>query len=221
MHQLQQLVGYTVSSLTVLNQCQCPNYLHKKLKLFKKVVISVQGKHFLKIGTHESKDFQITVREFIKSVYVDKKIFASKTSGKPPLNLRNNEDETRRASSYHSYSQSPPYDSQYEERRYGKQAPSLTKKPGSDRGMLRFMSTSRLSDHVQEDRFANEVVTTRVSDYSASSGGDPFRSGTQSPTFQRELGFSSLSREMSRDNLSEDVSSPKVKGESDQAGVRS
>lgn len=161
------------------------------------------------------------VREFIKSVYVDKKFFASKASGKPPLSLRNNEDETRRASSYHSYSQSPPYDYQYEERRYGKQAPSLTKKPGSDRGMLRFMSTSRLSDHVQEDRFANEVVTARVSDYSASSGGDPFRSGTQSPTYQRELGFSSLSREMSRDNLSEGVLSPKAKGESDQKTAES
>nr|GEU47181.1 probable ADP-ribosylation factor GTPase-activating protein AGD14 isoform X1 [Tanacetum cinerariifolium] len=95
------------------------------------------------------------VRDFIKSVYVDKKFFSSKASGKPPrdtLNHRNNEDDTRRASSYHSYSQSPPYDYQYEERRYGKQAPALTKKPGSDRGMFRFLSTSRLSDHVQEDR---------------------------------------------------------------------
>ncbi|XP_023768508.1 probable ADP-ribosylation factor GTPase-activating protein AGD14 isoform X2 [Lactuca sativa] len=168
------------------------------------------------------------VREFIKSVYVDKKFFASKASGKPPrdtLSLRNHEDETRRASSYHSYSQSPPYDYQYEERRYGKQAPALTKKPGSDRGMLRFLSTSRLSDHGQEDSFANEVANARVSDYSGSSGADPFRSGTQSPPYQKELGFSSLSREMSRDNLTEDVqqqssvntfSSPNAKGESDQ-----
>nr|XP_043620761.1 probable ADP-ribosylation factor GTPase-activating protein AGD14 [Erigeron canadensis] len=124
------------------------------------------------------------VRGFIKSVYVDKKFFSSKTSGKPPrdaLNNINHEDETRRASSYHSYSQSPPYDYQYEERRYGKQAPALTKKPGSDRGMIRFMSTSRLSDHVQEDRFANEVTNARPSDFSATSGGDLFRSGTQSP----------------------------------------
>lgn len=97
-------------------------------------------------------------------------------------NHRNHEDETRRASSYHSYSQSPPYDYQYEERRYGKQAPALTKKPGSDRGMLRFLSTSRLSDHVQEDRFANEVAANaRVSDYSGNNGGDLFRSDTQSP----------------------------------------
>ncbi|KAK9075920.1 hypothetical protein SSX86_004250 [Deinandra increscens subsp. villosa] len=124
------------------------------------------------------------VRDFIKTVYVDKKFFASKVPGKPPrdtLNHRNNEDETRRASSYHSYSQSPPYDYQYEERRYGKQAPALTKKPGSDRGMLRFLSTSRLSDQVQEDRFANEVAIARASDYSMTSGGDLFRSDTQSP----------------------------------------
>ncbi|KAI7755104.1 hypothetical protein M8C21_025974 [Ambrosia artemisiifolia] len=124
------------------------------------------------------------VRDFIKSVYVDKKFFASKPSGKPPrdvLNHRNHEDETRRASSYHSYSQSPPYDYQYEERRYGKQAPALTKKPGSDRGMFRFLSTSRLSDHVQEDTFANEVVNARVSDYSVTNGGDLLRSDSQSP----------------------------------------
>ncbi|KAI3742180.1 hypothetical protein L1987_59860 [Smallanthus sonchifolius] len=124
------------------------------------------------------------VRDFIKSVYVDKKFFSSKTSGKPPrdtLNHKNLEDETRRASSYHSYSQSPPYDYQYEERRYRKQAPALTKKPGSDRGMFRFLSTSRLSDHVQEDSFANEVVTARVSDYSVTNGGDILRSDSQSP----------------------------------------
>ncbi|XP_024966993.1 probable ADP-ribosylation factor GTPase-activating protein AGD14 isoform X2 [Cynara cardunculus var. scolymus] len=138
------------------------------------------------------------VREFIKSVYVDKKFFASKASGKPPrdiLNTRNHEDETRRASSYHSYSQSPPYDYQYEERRYGKQAPALTKKPGSDRGMFRFMSTSRLSDHGQDDGFANEVPNARVSDFSVSSAGDPFRSDTQSPTCQRDFGFSSPKRD--------------------------
>ncbi|XP_071688611.1 probable ADP-ribosylation factor GTPase-activating protein AGD14 [Rutidosis leptorrhynchoides] len=131
------------------------------------------------------------VRAFIKSVYVDKKFFASKASGKPPRDTminRNHEDETRRASSYHSYSQSPPYDYQYEERRYGKQAPALTKKPGSDRGMFRFMSTSRLSDHVQEDSFANEVTNARASDYSVTNGGDLFRSGTQSPPLSQSSG---------------------------------
>ncbi|KVF02430.1 hypothetical protein Ccrd_026871 [Cynara cardunculus var. scolymus] len=110
-------------------------------------------------------------------------------------NTRNHDDETRRASSYHSYSQSPPYDYQYEELRYGKQAPALTKKPGSDRGMFCFMSTSRLSDHGQEDRFANEVPNARVSDFSVSSAGDPFRSDTQSPTCQRDFGFSSPKRD--------------------------
>lgn len=64
----------------------------------------------------------------------------------------------RRASSYHSYSQSPPYDFQYEERRYGKPALSLTKKSGSDRGLYggklssfsSFSSPSRFSDQGNE-----------------------------------------------------------------------
>ena len=116
------------------------------------------------------------------------------------------EDE-RRASSYHSYSQSPPYDYQYEDRRYGKQAASLTRKPGSDRGryegkMSSFVySPNRLSD----DRFASEGSISRVSDYSASSGGDPFRSGAQSPNFQKDEGFSSPAFHLSRDGSSEDV----------------
>ncbi|KAK1399607.1 hypothetical protein POM88_009470 [Heracleum sosnowskyi] len=66
------------------------------------------------------------IREFIKTVYVDKKYAGGKTSDKPPR------DETRRASSYHSYSQSPPYDYQYEERRYGKQAFALTRKDDNE-----------------------------------------------------------------------------------------
>lgn len=134
------------------------------------------------------------VREFIKHVYVDKKYAGGKTSDKPPRdlqNLRNLEDETRRASSYHSYSQSPPYDHQYEDRRYGKQGAVLTRKPGSDRGhegkISSFVySPGRLSEQMYEDRFANEGSGSgsRVSDYSVSSGGDPFRSDTQSPKFQ-------------------------------------
>lgn len=130
------------------------------------------------------------------------------------------EDDTRRASSYHSYSQSPPYDYQYEDRRYGKHAAVLTRKPGSDRGryegkMSSFVySPGRLSEQMYEDRFANDGSISRVSDYSVSSGGDPFRSGTQSPNFrsgtqspnyQRDTGFSSPSFQSSRDVSSEDV----------------
>lgn len=130
-------------------------------------------------------------------------------------NLTNHEDETRRASSYHSFSQSPPYDYQYEERRYGKHALALTRKPGSDRGIYErkafsFVSPSRLSDHVYEDGFTNEGFKSRASDYSVSSGGDPFRSGAQSPTFQRDIGFSSPSSETSRDISSIDVRHQKV-----------
>ncbi|CAI9779585.1 unnamed protein product [Fraxinus pennsylvanica] len=100
------------------------------------------------------------VREFIKNVYVDKKYALEKTSDRPPRDTQNakrQEDETRRASSYHSYSQSPPYDFQYEERRYGKHTPGLTRKPGSDRGLYggklsSFLSPGRANDNVYEDR---------------------------------------------------------------------
>ncbi|XP_015055753.1 probable ADP-ribosylation factor GTPase-activating protein AGD14 isoform X2 [Solanum pennellii] len=151
------------------------------------------------------------VREFIKTVYVDKKYAGAQFSDRPPRdtqNLRNHDDDMRRASSYHSYSQSPPYDFQYEERRYGKNAPALTRKPGSDRGLYEgkvssFLSPSRLSDHMYDDRFGNEGSNPRASDYSVSSGGDPFRSVAQSPNFQRGIG-SPLS-DTSRDISYEDV----------------
>ncbi|KAG5232898.1 ADP-ribosylation factor GTPase-activating protein [Salix suchowensis] len=139
------------------------------------------------------------VREFIKDVYVDKKYAGGNTSDKPPRDLqriRSHEDETRRACSYHSYSQSPPYDFQYEDRLYGKQTNTLTRKPGSDRGlnvgkMASFIcSPTRLNERMFEDRFANEGSVSRVSDYSVSSGGDPFRSGTESPNFQKDIAFS-------------------------------
>ncbi|KAL0339867.1 UNVERIFIED_CONTAM: putative ADP-ribosylation factor GTPase-activating protein AGD14 [Sesamum radiatum] len=99
------------------------------------------------------------VREFIKNVYVDKKYSLQKSSDKPPRDpqsLRSHEDETRRASSYHSYSQSPPYDFQYEERRYGKHGPTLTR-PGSDRGFYEGKLASFLSPtHLNDEKFANE-----------------------------------------------------------------
>ncbi|XP_058204228.1 probable ADP-ribosylation factor GTPase-activating protein AGD14 [Rhododendron vialii] len=153
------------------------------------------------------------VREFIKNVYVDRKYAGGKTSDKPPRDMqdiRHHEEETRRASSYHSYSQSPPYDYQYEERRYGKQAPALTRKPGSDRGLYEgrissFFSPSRFSDQMHEDSFANEGSNLRASDYTVSSPSDAFRSDTQSPSFQRNIGFSSPPYQTSRDMLNEQI----------------
>ncbi|CAH9134831.1 unnamed protein product [Cuscuta epithymum] len=137
------------------------------------------------------------VREFIKAVFVDKRYDGGQSLDRPPRdtqNLRGHEDESRRASSYHSYSQSPPYDFQYEERIYGRHGPTLTRKPGSDRGIYdgkvsSFSSPSHLSDHTHEDRFANEGSNTRASDFSVSSGGDPFRSEVQSPNYQKDTGF--------------------------------
>lgn len=66
-------------------------------------------------------------------------------------------------------------------------------------------SPGRLSEQMYEDRFANEGSVSRVSDYSASSRGDPFRSGTQSPSYQKDIGFSSPPLEPSGDILSEDI----------------
>ncbi|XP_068341129.1 probable ADP-ribosylation factor GTPase-activating protein AGD14 isoform X1 [Pyrus communis] len=152
------------------------------------------------------------IREFIRSVYVDKKYTGGRTSEKPPRDMQTHrirEDEMRRASSYHSYSQSPPYDSQYEDRRYGKQAAALTRKPGSDRGryegkMSSFVySAGRLSEQMYEDRFANEGSGSRASDFSVSSGGDVSRSGVQSPNFQKDTGSSSPTFVPSWDNLNE------------------
>lgn len=150
------------------------------------------------------------IREFIKTVYVDKKYAGGKTSEKPPRgtqDLKNHEDETRRASSYHSYSQSPPYDYQYEERRYGKQAFALTRKAGSDRGLKTssFLSPSHSSDNGFDGSFSNE----------GSNGSDIHKYETQAPTFQTGFGFSSPSSESSRDVFNEEISQHNVNTYSD------
>ncbi|URE15495.1 ArfGap [Musa troglodytarum] len=77
------------------------------------------------------------IREFIKDVYVNKKYARGNSTGKPSRDIessKNHELEQRRASSYHSFSQSPPYEYQYEDRRYGKQFGMLNRKPGSNQG---------------------------------------------------------------------------------------
>ncbi|GFZ09376.1 ARF GAP-like zinc finger-containing protein ZIGA4 [Actinidia rufa] len=143
-------------------------------------------------GIH--REFTHRVKSVSMAKFTSQEVEALQKGGNQ--NLRHHEDETRRASSYHSYSQSPPYDYQYEERRYGKQAHALTRKPGSDRGLYEgrlssFFSPSRFSDQMHEDSFANEGSNPRASDYSVSSAGDPFRSDAQSPNFQRDIGMRS------------------------------
>ncbi|KAG8055015.1 hypothetical protein GUJ93_ZPchr0001g32429 [Zizania palustris] len=106
------------------------------------------------------------IREFIRAVYVDKKYAGEKSTNKPvndSESAKSNESDTRRPSSYHSYSQSPPYDFQYEDRRYG-----------------------HSRDQVHEDRFANESSGSRFSDFSASSTGD-FRNDVLSPSSQENV----------------------------------
>lgn len=154
------------------------------------------------------------IREFIKIVYVDRRYAEAKSSERPPRNVQSpviHDDEIRRASSYHSYSQSPPYDNQYEDRRYGKQAGALTRKPGSDKvrydGKISSIiySPGRLSDHISDERFANERSGPRMSDFSVSSGYERFKSDAQSPKFHKDVEFSSPSYQRSGSSSSEDV----------------
>ncbi|GAB2230196.1 hypothetical protein Drorol1_Dr00014454 [Drosera rotundifolia] len=136
------------------------------------------------------------VREFIKNVYVHKKFAGGKNSEKPLSGLQSLdisvEKETRRASSYHSFSQSPPYDFQYEDRQNRKHGAALTRKPGSDLGIYdRKVSSFVYSPGGSSEQFANEGSGSRASDFSISSGGDQFRSSPQSPNFQKDSGYSS------------------------------
>ncbi|KFK43179.1 hypothetical protein AALP_AA1G090300 [Arabis alpina] len=128
------------------------------------------------------------VREFIKNVYVQKKYAGASVTDKPLKDSQNHgsSEDVRRANSYHSYSQSPPYDYQYEERRYGKIPLGLTGKSASVKGLHSKASSfvyspGRFSDHTFDDQFANEGSAPRASDFS----------GIQSPNFQQEAGFRS------------------------------
>lgn len=66
-------------------------------------------------------------------------------------------------------------------------------------------SPGRLNDQTYEDRFANEGYVSRVSDFSVSSGGDPFRCGAQSPNYQKDSGFSSPPFNCAMDMPNEDT----------------
>lgn len=128
------------------------------------------------------------IREFIQNIYVDRKYAGGKYSEKPPRDVqsqKSHEIEHRRASSYHSYSQSPPYENQYEERRYGKQTGMLSRKPGSDRGHYEGkISSFMYSPGSQQEQHTYDDTGSRISDYSTSSAGDPSRFDIQSPNFQ-------------------------------------
>lgn len=85
----------------------------------------------------------------------------------------------------------------------------LTRKPGSDRGhyegkLSSFMySPGSLREQMYEDKFANESSGSRMSDYSASTTGDPFRSESQSPNFQESI-YSKPPLQQARDIFVED-----------------
>ncbi|CAL9124629.1 unnamed protein product [Musa acuminata var. zebrina] len=150
------------------------------------------------------------IREFIKDVYVNKKYARGNSTGKPSRDIessKNHELEQRRASSYHSFSQSPPYEYQYEDRRYGKQFGILNRKPGSNQGHYdgKMGSFIYSPSHVTyEDRFANESSGSRMSDFSISSAGDTFRYDVQSLSSQ-DNGCCSPSLYLSRDAINKDA----------------
>lgn len=60
-------------------------------------------------------------------------------------------------------------------------------------------------EQMSEDRFATEGSVGRVSDYSVSSSGDPFRYDAQSPSFQKDIVFSSPPIHPCKDILVEDL----------------
>lgn len=131
-----------------------------------------------------------SLREFIKAVYVERRYAGGRFSERPPRDKQTQKvhEEPRRASSYHSFSQSPPYDYQYEERRTGKQSAFLSRKPGSDRvreGKISGFAYSAHSLHerMSEDGFAGESCGSRTSNGSASSMSDTVRTAPQSPNF--------------------------------------
>ncbi|OEL28250.1 hypothetical protein BAE44_0010730, partial [Dichanthelium oligosanthes] len=110
-------------------------------------------------------------------------------------NQKAHEEEHRRASSYHSFSQSPPYDYQYEEQRNGKQSAFLSRKPGSDRGLEGKISGFAYSSHslherMSEDGFAGKSCGSRTSNCSGSSMSDTVRTAPQSPNFPDNRCFS-------------------------------
>ncbi|RCV45028.1 hypothetical protein SETIT_9G420400v2 [Setaria italica] len=131
------------------------------------------------------------LREFIKAVYVERRYAGGRFSERPPRDKQNqkaHEEEHRRASSYHSFSQSPPYDYQYEEQRNGKQSAFLSRKPGSDRGLQGKISgfaynSHSLHERMSEDGFAGESCGSRTSNCSGSSMSDTVRTAPQSPNF--------------------------------------
>ena len=67
-------------------------------------------------------------------------------------------------------------------------------------------SPDRFSDHVYDDRFANERSGPRISDFSVSSGGEQLKSDVQSPNFHKDIKISSPSyQRRSGTSSSEDV----------------
>ncbi|PWZ57610.1 putative ADP-ribosylation factor GTPase-activating protein AGD14 [Zea mays] len=132
-----------------------------------------------------------SLRDFIKAVYVERRYAGGRFSERPPRDKQNqkaHEEEHRRPSSYHSFSQSPPYDYQYEEGRNGKRSAFLSRKPGSDKGHQGKISGFCYSSHslrqrMSRDGFTGENSVSRTSNCSGPSISDTVRTAPQSPNF--------------------------------------
>lgn len=132
-----------------------------------------------------------SLRDFIKAVYVERRYAGGRFSERPPRDKQNqkaHEEEHRRPNSYHSFSQSPPYDYQYEEGRNGKRSAFLSRKPGSDKGHQGKISGFCYSSHslhqrMSRDGFTGENSVSRTSNCSGSSISDTVRTAPQSPNF--------------------------------------
>ncbi|ONL97511.1 putative ADP-ribosylation factor GTPase-activating protein AGD14 [Zea mays] len=107
-----------------------------------------------------------SLRDFIKAVYVERRYAGGRFSERPPRDKQNqkaHEEEHRRPNSYHSFSQSPPYDYQYEEGRNGKRSAFLSRKPGSDKGHQGKISGFCYSSHSLHQRMSRDGFTVDVS----------------------------------------------------------
>lgn len=132
-----------------------------------------------------------SLRDFIKAVYVERRYAGGRFSERPPRDKQNqkaHEEEHRRPNSYHSFSQSPPYDYQYEEGRNGKRSAFLSRKPGSDKGHQGKISGFCYSSHslhqrMSRDGFTGENSVSRTSNCSGPSISDTVRTAPQSPNF--------------------------------------
>lgn len=203
------LISSSTIILTHTDLCTCIREFTHRVKSVSMSTFSTQEVEALQKGGNQRakesflKDFDTqkmrlpdssnsgSLRDFIKAVYVERRYAGGRFSERPPRDKQNqkaHEEEHRRPSSYHSFSQSPPYDYQYEEGRNGKRSAFLSRKPGSDKGHQGKISGFCYSSHslrqrMSRDGFTGENSVSRTSNCSGPSISDTVRTAPQSPNF--------------------------------------